>query len=1202
MMKFNPLDHPICFSLPLRIAPSAWMGHVPFAMYLIDLLRPKAVAELGTHYGVSYCAFCQALKELGVNSRCYAIDTWGGDPQTGFYGPEVLTDLKTHHDPLYGSFSHLIQSTFDEALNYFPDQTFDLLHIDGFHTYESVKSDFEKWLPKMTERGVVLFHDINVRERDFGVWKLWGELKTQYPHFEFVHSYGLGVLAVGRDYPGELQEFFNCSEKGASIARHFFSQLGARLEAVKELQTLRQSGEQAASAAQREKQGLEAQLRERDTQIHEKNLQLTSLAQQLQERDSQINEKSLRLAEHTQRLEGESESQLRERDTQIHERNLQIATLIQQVRGRDEQIHEKNLALAELSRQVGEASRQAGERDTQIHEKNLQLTSLAQQLQERDTQINEKNLQLQAVRLQVEEKDRQLQQSLQQLEEMNRQADEKVALLGEKDQQLKAIDQRLQRHLVQLHEAKRQRQANEQALQESGQQIQQLSLQLQQQGRKLRSINEQLQLKERQLQFKIQQLQAREQSEQEKCQQLRDKDLISSQAQHRISEVERQLQERLLELEGKERTIQAYARVVEDFGNSGSYRLGRAISWPLRMLKQQLDDAPNGSQPHSPVQQIQLPPDETIEAPRPPAQPQHLPDGNPAYDYQLWVELFDTLTDSDREAILSRVNRLEHKPLFSIVMPVYNVEEVWLRKAIESVRRQLYPLWELCIADDNSTQPHVRKVLDEYVRKDPRIKVTYRQTNGHISAASNSALELASGEFIVLLDNDDELPEHALYMVAEEINDHPEADLIYSDEDKIDETGRRREPHFKSDWNPDLLYSCNTISHLGVYRASIIKQIRGFREGYEGSQDYDLALRFIEQIPESHIRHVPHVLYHWRAIAGSVALASGEKNYAHEAARRAIRSHFQRRGIEAAVTEGHNCFHRVSYPVPDPAPLVSLIIATRNRLDLLEQTIHGLLNETDYGPIEIIIIDNQSTDTAALRYLRQIQADPRVRVIAYDAPFNYSAINNLGVRESGGEVIGLINNDIKVISPGWLREMVSHAVRPDVGAVGAKLLYPDDTVQHAGVILGVHSVAAHAHRHIPKDSPGYLNRAMSIQNLSAVTGACMVLRREVFDEVGGLDEVNLPVAFNDVDLCIRIRESGYRIVWTPYAQLYHLESASRGRDDTAENAPRFSKEIQYMMYVWKDALAGDPYYNPNLTLVGEDFSLAVPPRAAKRWR
>lgn len=568
--------------------------------------------------------------------------------------------------------------------------------------------------------------------------------------------------------------------------------------------------------------------------------------------------------------------------------------------------------------------------------------------------------------------------------------------------------------------------------------------------------------------------------------------------------------------------------------------------------------------------------------------------------YELWIAENDTLPWSDRRKISARTRQMKHKPLISVVMPVYNVAEVWLRRAIESVRSQLYPHWELCVADDNSPSPHVRAVLEEYARKDSRIKVVFRRENGHISVASNSALELATGEYIALLDHDDELAAHALYMVAEEINAYPEADLIYSDEDKITEEGKRYEPYFKTDWNPDLFYSQNFVSHLGVYRASIVKKIGGFRPGYEGSQDYDLVLRVVEQIPESHIRHIPHVLYHWRAIPGSVIL--GGKDYAHEAARRAIQSHLRRKGSHAEVIAAHYNFHRVVYPIQEDAPLVSLIIGTRDGVDLLRQALDGILNRTDYSPLEVIIIDNGSSDERTLAYLRELAQDERVRVVRYDAPFNFSAINNLGVSLARGEVIGLINNDIDVISPGWLREMVSHALRREIGAVGAKLYYVDDRIQHAGILLGYSGVALHAHKFFDKKSGGYASRAQLIQNYSAVTGACLVMRREVFEEVGGLDEVNLAVAYNDIDLCLRVREKGYRVLWTPYAELYYLESATRGSDATPENLPRLSREADYMKVRWGALLHDDPFYTPNLALNAGDFSLAHPSRAVKPWK
>jgi glycosyltransferase involved in cell wall biosynthesis len=569
--------------------------------------------------------------------------------------------------------------------------------------------------------------------------------------------------------------------------------------------------------------------------------------------------------------------------------------------------------------------------------------------------------------------------------------------------------------------------------------------------------------------------------------------------------------------------------------------------------------------------------------------------------FRNWVAKYDTLSEADREAISARILHLSYKPLISVVMPVYNIDERWLRLAIESVCKQLYPHWELCIADDGSSKRHIRRVLDEYQQKDHRIKVIFRETRGHISVASNSALELAEGEFIALLDHDDELAEHALYMVAEELNVYPHADLIYSDEDKLDNRGRRIDPHFKSDWNPDLFYSYNFISHLGVYRRSVVKELGGFREGYEGSQDYDLVLRVIEQIPEDHIRHIPHVLYHWRVVPGSMARSHRKKEFVDESARKAIRSHFQRKGINATVTPGSEYSNRVSYPLPADPPLVSVIVATRDHVNLIRQIADGILHRTDYKPLELIIVDNQSSDPATMECLRELQNDSRVRVIPYEAPFNFSAINNVAAREATGQILALVNNDIRTISSEWLTEMVSHAVRPEIGAVGAKLYYENETIQHAGIIVGIGGVAGHAHKRLPRQSTGYFARAQVIQNWSAVTGACLVMRRQVYDEVGGLDEVNLPIAFNDVDLCLRIREKGYRILWTPYAELYHLESASRGADTHPDKLPRFTREQEFMKFTWKDRLLCDPYYSPNLTLHKEDFSFDTP-RTLKPWR
>jgi lipopolysaccharide biosynthesis protein/GT2 family glycosyltransferase/tetratricopeptide (TPR) repeat protein len=578
---------------------------------------------------------------------------------------------------------------------------------------------------------------------------------------------------------------------------------------------------------------------------------------------------------------------------------------------------------------------------------------------------------------------------------------------------------------------------------------------------------------------------------------------------------------------------------------------------------------------------------------------------NPAdcpQDYANWVRLYDTINDDDREAIASALNEMADRPLISVVMPVYNTEETYLRAAIGSVRRQLYPIWELCIADDASTAPHVRRVLEYYRAVDPRIKVCYRSENGHISAASNSALALAKGSFVALLDHDDALPEHALYVVAATLNADPDLDLVYSDEDKIDANGRRYDAYFKSDWNPDLLLSQNMFCHLGVYRRSILEHIGGFRCGYEGSQDYDLVLRAQRMTTPSRIRHIPHVLYHWRAIPGSEALGTGAKPYALENARRAITDHLAESGIAAAVSSSpHSAFHRVRYALPEGAPRVTIVIPTRDRADLLRTCIEGLLHRTDYPDIEILIVDNQSREAATRTYLDQLTADPRIRILSYDAPYNYAAINNFAIARATGSILCLLNNDTDVITRDWLTEMVSQAVRPGIGAVGALLYYTDDRIQHAGVVFGPGGVAWLAHLGLRRGDFGYFGRAVLVQNFSAVTAACIVMTKKVFDEVGGFNEKDLAIAYNDVDLCLRLREAGYRIVWTPHAELYHYGSASRGADTDPDKADRLKAEAHYMLRRWVHILDHDPYYNPNLRLDGS-FELSFPPRIDKPWR
>lgn len=560
------------------------------------------------------------------------------------------------------------------------------------------------------------------------------------------------------------------------------------------------------------------------------------------------------------------------------------------------------------------------------------------------------------------------------------------------------------------------------------------------------------------------------------------------------------------------------------------------------------------------------------------------------HSYTDWLDKRHRLSAEHVQKVIARLSR---KPVISILVPVYNPRIEWLRECLDSVLEQLYPHWQLCIADDASTDPEVRQVLAEYAQQDSRIQVVYRQQNGHICAASNSALELVEGDFVALLDHDDRLSSYALFHVAEALHRHPDAGLLYSDEDKLDESGKRFDPHFKPQWNPDLLLAQNYISHLGVYRTQLVREVGGFREGFEGSQDHDLVLRVSGRLAPEHIVHIPHVLYHWRASEGSTALGSSEKSYTTQAGLAAVQDHLSLRVPDAQVTVGHypNTY-RVRWPLPEPPPLVSLLIPTRDRVEILKPCVDAILERTGYPNFEVLILDNQSRCAATLDYMRDVTTrDDRVRVLRWNEPFNYSAINNFGALHARGSILGLVNNDIEPISSDWLTEMVRQVCRPEIGCVGAKLYYPNDTIQHGGVILGIGGVAGHSHKYFQRNSAGYFTRLHLAQNLSAVTAACLLVRKAVFEQVGGLNEQHLTIAFNDVDLCLKVREAGYRNLWTPYAELYHHESVSRGADDNSAKRARAKAEADYMRKTWARQLDNDPAYNPNLTLVHEDFSL-----------
>ncbi len=552
-------------------------------------------------------------------------------------------------------------------------------------------------------------------------------------------------------------------------------------------------------------------------------------------------------------------------------------------------------------------------------------------------------------------------------------------------------------------------------------------------------------------------------------------------------------------------------------------------------------------------------------------------------EYEILID-HNYLLKADIENIKEQIKKFKFKPKISLVMPVYNVEKKWLKKALKSVFSQIYENWELCLVDDASTRKHIKKTISKYQERE-NIKIKFLSQNRGIAAASNEALALAEGEFVGFLDDDDELSKDALFEVVQLLNKFPEADLIYSDEDKIDLNGKRVQPFFKPDYSPDLLLSFNYICHFLVCRLKKIREIKGFREGFEGSQDYDLLLRLTERTDKIH--HIPKVLYHWRQVKGSTSMSHKQKEIHIENSIKALQEVLKRRNIEGEVEKGINFDQFESYRVKrkiKPNPWVSIIIPTKDKVNFLKTCLQSIQEKTGYKNYEIIIVDNKSEEKETVDFLSSLKKKENVRVIEYEDEYNFSKINNFAARQAKGSHILFLNNDTEVVSQEWMTSMLEHSQREEVGAVGAKLIYPDNTIQHAGTIIGLGGVAAHSHKKFPASSNGYFGSLNTIRNYSAVTAACLMLRKEVFEEAGGFDEENLPIGFNDVDLCLELRKRGYLVVYTPYAALYHYESQSRSDYLNPD-------EVMFMKKKWGDVLLSDPYYNPNLSMDSEDFRI-----------
>ena len=551
---------------------------------------------------------------------------------------------------------------------------------------------------------------------------------------------------------------------------------------------------------------------------------------------------------------------------------------------------------------------------------------------------------------------------------------------------------------------------------------------------------------------------------------------------------------------------------------------------------------------------------------------------------------FEKHKPSAEELERQRKKKWKNPPLISVAVPAYRTPPGFLEQMILSVKEQTYPHWELCIVNASRGEDGMEQVLGRYAGGDERIRVKNLEENLGIAGNTNEALEMARGEFVGLLDHDDLLAPQALFRIAEALTADPQADAVYTDEDKVTtDLSEHFQPHFKPDFNLDLLRSNNYITHFFVVRTRLAREAGGFCREFDGAQDYDFIFRCTEEAKK--VLHVPEVLYHWRTHKASTADNPASKMYAFEAGKRAIEAHLARCEQEGTVSLRKDLgFYRVEYPVQGE-PLVSILIPNRDQKETLEKCLNSIWEKSTYNNYEILIVENNSSSPEIFDYYREIEKRPGVRILTWKEGFNYSAINNFGEKSAAGDYLLFLNNDVEVINPRWIEELLGNCQRKEVGIVGAKLYYPDDTIQHAGTVIGIGGIAGHAFLNMPRSRTGYLHKASLQMDLSAVTAACMMMKRQVFKQLGGFEE-RLSVAFNDVDLCLRTVQAGYLVVYNPEVELYHYESKSRGAEDSEEKVRRFQEEIEFMRCRWMDLLKkGDPYYNRNLTLSKWNYSL-----------
>ncbi|WP_419952602.1 MULTISPECIES: glycosyltransferase [Hyphomicrobiales] len=992
---------------PEHLAMSAWIEHLPFAFWLMKILRPRMLVELGTDKGTSYAGFCQAVESLHLDTNCFAVDTWKGDQHAGYYDESVFSVVSSLNDQRYKRFSSLMRTTFDEAITHFADGEIDVLHIDGLHTYEAARNDFEGWKPKLSKSAVVLFHDTNVRQGDFGVWRLWNELAADYPHFEFLHGYGLGVLGVGTHLPAPIRHLFESVDNRSDLqgVRSFFAARGAAVQAEFELRKARaDSATLAAEVAQ-----------------------LVSSQDRLERELTDF--RSVREVWETERDQLKAEACVLRTRAETHAD-----------------------ALADLS-----SAKEAWE-----------------------TERDELKAEVYVLRTRAE------------------QAALDYAHLSE-------LSARLRDELESIEGPLSLAKAHREAL--------------------LLSTSWRVTAPMRGVSLAMQRL--------------------GGQRKARHGWIALQ--------SGRVRRI---ARLVPAM----SQRAGGPINLARLGVRTLLADGVGGVR----------------------AKLRSLETGTIITDLGLSpCDPNDTARDifakQQSELTIAQAVELQKtfvcQPLISVIMPVYKTPVKWLRRVVESLQAQYYDRWELCAVDDCSPTDEQRNLLKELAAGDPRVRFSVMEKNGGISAASNVSLQMARGEFIALVDHDDELTPDAFFRVVEALNQNPDADFLYSDECKVDDTEQSKLFHFvfKPDWSPEIMLNSMVTGHLTVYRRNLVESVGGFRGEYDFSQDYDLALRMSEATDR--IVHIERILYLWRAIPGSAA--SGGKDYARESNIAALNDSFRRRGIPAEAQPGPLA-NIPNFDLPFDSTKVSIVIPSDSARNL-RLALDAIRVGTGYPNYEVVVVCNGPV----AELLSEEYADWKsARFIKYDKKYNFSDKCNEGARAAHGDIVVFYNDDVFPMQNDWIERLIECLWIPGVGGVSPKLLYEDDTIQYAGMISGTPGLCGTAYNHVHVNSfDSFLTMHQWIRNVSILSGACCALRKETFLQIGAFDEVNTPDGHSDMDLSYKLIESGLRCVYNPHAVLRHIGNHSWGSKKSKYKADIFALKR------WGSLLSRDPNFTESMKAV-----------------